>query len=188
MTPSAFPERWLIFPPQMWTFIVHFFAPRYAAKAHHSHKCTQTLSDLRSWAWSRERRQQSHWSTSRRRRCLCWWQGAGPGNLSAYGHTKKKMLTTSTNEAALKSLKHEKVSIKTYLISTQTDVFSIWPHQNSHCTLFLTVSIKIHRLNKHLLHFWLYSPETFSLNSNDCICDLCTNATFAGAAACQRAS
>lgn len=184
VTSSTFCVQWLLSNPQMCTFIVHFFVPRCTAKAHHSHKCTQTLSDLRSWVWSREQRRQSHWSASRRRRCLCWWQGVGPGNPSAYGHTKKDMLTTSTNQEALWSSKHEKVKSDKY-----TDrCFQYMPNENSRCTLFFTISIKTHILNKHLLHFWLHSPETSNMNCIDCICDLCANATFAGAAACQGAS
>lgn len=39
-----------------------------------------------------------------------------------------------------------------------------------------------------MLRFRSCGIETFNLNSIDCIYDLCTEATFAGATACQRAS
>ena len=39
---------------------------------------------LHSWAWSRVRRQQSHWWVSGRTRSPCWWPGLAPGSLSAW--------------------------------------------------------------------------------------------------------
>lgn len=62
--------------------------------ARHSHKCAQTLTDLHSWVWNRAPRRRSHWSTSRRRRSPCWWQGEESGSLLACRNTEEKNAVT----------------------------------------------------------------------------------------------
>lgn len=123
------------------------YATRYSAKAHHSHKCTQALSDLRSWVWSHEQRRQSHWSTSRRRRCLCWWQGGGPGNLSACGHTQKNMLTISTNCTLLYPSGHRK--------SPQRPSRTTYVHNQILTFVMITVIMKTLSLKMSALHAFI---------------------------------